>query len=328
MLDSFAQIAAEGFISILEKKKIDLKTYAMRVRIETNYFNAHHLNIYMTIDPDTEKEQVFFAVNSSDIFSYFESVGDQEKNANNLDRIELKINECVSNRLSIPEKTTPDFGQDLDCTRILSTMQVKPGNAPLYYQLESRASEYSSFFYEHDYYLQSLRYWNVERIKRKSIAKIPLDLSFSMERRSSRLNDFPDSFHRYCSKRLAHCISLFQKDIEILPGVFKNREGEVISRDFVAILLPEYSLFSQSASSFTKEEKINYLGEEYTEYSFDEFVMDGAKLRLISPENNFFVCTEYSHFIYCTEFAKKLLEKAFGKEGPAFIKAPVDVKVR
>lgn len=57
-------------------------------------------------------------------------------------------------------------------------MQVKPGNAPQYYQLESRASEYSSFFYEHDYYLQSLRYWNVERIKRKSIAKIPLDLSF------------------------------------------------------------------------------------------------------------------------------------------------------
>lgn len=109
MLDSFAQIAAEGFISILENKKIDVKTYAMRVRIETNYFKAHHLNIYMTIDPDTEKEQVFFAVNSSDIFSYFESVGDQEKNASNLDRIELKINECVSNRLSIPEKKDTRF---------------------------------------------------------------------------------------------------------------------------------------------------------------------------------------------------------------------------
>ena len=311
-LEEFAKEAAESFLKILEEHNYDGKNFSDVIFITTDYFRDDHLNFTMDYPFEQKDEERYFPANENKIYSYLQKLKDDDKCDDFLDELCLKTVAFMKNHYGIKEARKIDFAKELDAEKILSEIPENNERHVFYSVFKCKKGN-------HDVYCEcytSLR--SIESYEEdKGEIKLPIEVCFSPEKKSSKFCDLMDSYFFCASKRFAAFVKHLQKDMKILPVVFKNKAGEIISEDFCIILFPEYDLLDEQASSFEVEHHINYKNEPIELYDIHEYIIDEKKLQNVPKENNFFN-PKHSVNVCCTEYAKTALEKAF-KQNPPFI---------
>ena len=311
-IEEFAKEAADSFVEILTEHNYDGKKFSDVIFIATDYFRDNHLNFTMDYPFEQKGEERYFASNEDKIYSYLQKLKDDDKCDDFLDQLCLKTISYVKKHYGIKEDKEIDFAKELDAQKILAGLPEN-NNRHVFYTVFKCKKGNHDVYCEYESSLRSIEKYE----KDKAEIKLPIEVCFDPEKKSSKFCDLMDGFFFCASKRFAAFVKHLQKDMKTLPVVFKNKAGEVISEDLCIILFPEYDLLDEEASSFEVEHRINYNNEPIELYDIHEFVFDEKKLQKVPKENNFFH-PKHSVNICCTEYAKIALEKAF-KQNPPYI---------